>query len=121
VRLARTKRSARRARAARHISARLEPGPLSLRPRLGWTIGCVADAIAAPADKAERLASRSSGQSGRVGFVVAAKEAGAVDTAIAATTRHKSLAMIKRCGEATDQRRCTAPAEGCEALTTLRI
>jgi site-specific recombinase XerC len=41
-------------------------------------------------DKAERLAGRFSGQSGRVGFVVAAKEAGAADTAIAATTRHKS-------------------------------
>jgi hypothetical protein len=41
-----------------------------------------------------------------VGFVVAAKEAGAADTAIAATTRHKSLQMIKRYGEAADQRRC---------------
>jgi len=46
---------------------------------------------------AERLAG--------VGFV-AAKEAGAADTAIAATTRHKSLQMIKRYGEAADQRRC---------------
>jgi integrase len=58
-----------------------------------------------PADKAERLASRFSGQSGRVGFVVAAKEAGAADTDIAATTRHRSLQMIKRYGEAADQRR----------------
>jgi site-specific recombinase XerC len=57
-------------------------------------------------DKAKRLAARFSGQSGRVGFVVAAKEAGAADTAIAATTRHKSLQMIKRYGEAADQRRC---------------
>jgi hypothetical protein len=39
-------------------------------------------------DTAERLATRFSGQSGRVGFVVAAKEAGAADTDIAATTRH---------------------------------
>jgi integrase len=58
------------------------------------------------ADKAKRLAARFSGQSGRVGFVVAAKEAGAADTAIAATTRHTSLQMIKRYGEAADQRRC---------------
>jgi site-specific recombinase XerC len=54
---------------------------------------------------AERLAARFSGHSGRVGFVVAAKEAGAADTDIAATTRHKSLAMIKRYGEVADQRR----------------
>lgn len=54
---------------------------------------------------AERLAGRYSGQSGRVGFVVAAKEAGAADSDIAATTRHRSLQMIKRYGEAADQRR----------------
>jgi hypothetical protein len=54
----------------------------------------------------EWLAGRFSGQSGRVGFVVAAKQAGAADTAIAATRRHKSLQMIKRYGEAADQRRC---------------
>jgi integrase len=57
-------------------------------------------------DVAERLASRFSGHSGRVGFVVAAKEAGAADTAIAATTRHKSLQMIKRYGENADQLKC---------------
>jgi integrase len=57
-------------------------------------------------DIAERLASRFSGHSGRVGFVVAAKEASAADTAIAATTRHKSLQMIKRYGEAADQLKC---------------
>jgi site-specific recombinase XerC len=56
-------------------------------------------------DVAERLATRFSGHSGRVGFVVAAKEAGAADTDIAATTRHKSLSMIKRYGEAAEQRR----------------
>jgi hypothetical protein len=56
-------------------------------------------------DVAKRLASRFSGHSGRVGFVVAAKEAGAADTDIAATTRHKSLQMIKRYGETADQRR----------------
>jgi len=55
---------------------------------------------------AERLASGFSGHSGRVGFVVAAKEAGAADTHIAATTRHKSLQMIKRYGEAAEQRKC---------------
>jgi integrase len=55
-------------------------------------------------DTADRLASRYSGHSGRVGFVVAAKEAGAADSDIAATTRHKSLAMIKRYGEVADQR-----------------
>jgi hypothetical protein len=54
---------------------------------------------------AERLAARYSGQSGRVGFVVAAKEAGAADSDIAATTRHRSLQMIKRYGEVADQRR----------------
>jgi hypothetical protein len=57
-------------------------------------------------DKAKRLATRFSGQSGRVGFVVAAKEAGAADTAIAATTRHKSLQMIKPYGETADQLKC---------------
>jgi hypothetical protein len=56
------------------------------------------------AEKARRLAARYSGHSGRVGFVVAAKEAGAADTDIAATTRHKSLQMIKRYGEAAEQR-----------------
>ena len=56
-------------------------------------------------DVAQRLASRFSAHSGRVGFVVAAKEAGAADTDIAATTRHRSLAMIKRYGEAAEQRR----------------
>jgi hypothetical protein len=50
------------------------------------------------------LAARYSGHSGRVGFVVASKEAGAADTDIAATTRHKSLSMIKRYGEAAEQR-----------------
>jgi hypothetical protein len=55
-------------------------------------------------EKARRLAARYSGHSGRVGFVVAAKEAGAADTDIAATTRHKSLQMIKRYGEAAEQR-----------------
>jgi site-specific recombinase XerC len=64
------------------------------------------ESTGASPDKARRLASRFSGQSGRVGFVVAAKEAGAADTAIAATTRHKSLQMIKRYGESADQRRC---------------
>jgi hypothetical protein len=56
-------------------------------------------------DPAKRLASRFSGHSGRVGFVVAAKEVGAADTDIAATTRHRSLQMIKRYGEAAEQRR----------------
>jgi hypothetical protein len=52
-----------------------------------------------------RLASRYSGHSGRVGFVVASKEAGASDSDIASTTRHKSIEMIKRYGEAAEQRR----------------
>ena len=56
-------------------------------------------------ETARRLARRFSGHSGRVGFVVAAKEAGAADSDIAATTRHKSLHMIKRYGETADQRR----------------
>jgi len=56
------------------------------------------------AEKARRLAAKFPGHSGRVGFVVAAKESGAADTDIAATTRHKSLQMIKRYGEAAEQR-----------------
>jgi hypothetical protein len=54
--------------------------------------------------KARQLAARYSGHSGRVGFVVAAKEAGAADSDIAATTRHRSLQMIKRYGETAEQR-----------------
>ena len=56
------------------------------------------------ADTAERLAARFSGHSGRVGLIVASKEVGAADSDIAATTRHKSLQMIKRYGEAAEQR-----------------
>ena len=47
---------------------------------------------------------RFSGHSGRVGLIVASKEVGAADSDIAATTRHKSLQMIKRYGEAAEQR-----------------
>ena len=54
---------------------------------------------------AARLAARFSGHSGRVGFVVASKEAGASDTDVAATTRHRSLEMIRRYGATADQRR----------------
>jgi integrase len=54
---------------------------------------------------ARRLAAGYSGHSGRVGFVVSAKEAGAADTAIAATTRHRSLEMVRRYGEQAEQRR----------------
>lgn len=39
---------------------------------------------------------------------VAAKEAGAPDSDIAVTTRHKSLHMIKRYGEAAEQRQRAA-------------
>jgi hypothetical protein len=53
----------------------------------------------------EVMGTRYSGHSGRVGLVVAAKEAGAADSDIASTTRHKSLQMIKRYGEAAEQRR----------------
>lgn len=63
------------------------------------------EATGADRETARRLAGRYSGHSGRVGFVVAAKEAGAADSDIAATTRHKSLHMIKRYGETADQRR----------------
>ena len=54
---------------------------------------------------AQRLANAFSGHSGRVGLVVAAKEAGAADTDIAATSRHRSLEMIRRYGEQADQKR----------------
>jgi hypothetical protein len=56
------------------------------------------------AHTAERLAARFSGHSGRVGLIVASKDVGAADSDIAATTRHKSLQMIKRYGEAAEQR-----------------
>jgi hypothetical protein len=65
-------------------------------------------------EKAKRLATRFSRQSGRVGFVIAAKEAGAADTAIAATTRHKSLQMIKRYGRPAQV--CAPSIEGCWAM-----
>jgi integrase len=54
---------------------------------------------------AARLGGRFSGHSGRVGFVVACKEAGASDSDVAATTRHRSLEMIRRYGATADQRR----------------
>jgi hypothetical protein len=62
--------------------------------------------LAAGTDQATaaRLAARYSGHSGRVGFVVASKEAGANDSDVAATTRHRSLEMIRRYGAAADQR-----------------
>jgi hypothetical protein len=43
------------------------------------------------AEKADRMARRYSGYSGRVGQILSAKEAGANDSDVAATTRHKSL------------------------------
>jgi hypothetical protein len=51
-------------------------------------------------EKAEQLAARYSGHSGRVGLIVAAKEVGCGDSDIAATTRHASLAMIRHYGQA---------------------
>jgi hypothetical protein len=54
---------------------------------------------------AKKLAAKFSGHSGRVGFVTAAKKAGASDTDIAVTTRHKSLEMIRRYGEQADQKK----------------
>lgn len=59
-------------------------------------------------ETAERLAAAFSGHSGRIGFVTAAKNAGAADTDIAATTRHKGLAMIQRYGAQADQKRRAA-------------
>ncbi len=56
-------------------------------------------------ETAQRLANAFSGHSGRVGLVVAAKEAGAADTDIAATTGHRSLEMIRRYGEQAEQKR----------------
>jgi hypothetical protein len=58
------------------------------------------------AETAERLARRFSGHSGRVGLIVSAKEAGAGDSDVAALTRHRSLEMIRRYGEAAEQRLC---------------
>jgi site-specific recombinase XerC len=103
--------------------ARIEPGtPLFRRihPRGGIGGRITADGVnraikaalaryyrttGADIETAERLGAKYSGHSGRVGFVVAAKEAGAADSDIAATTRHASLRMIKRYSETADQRR----------------
>jgi integrase len=61
-----------------------------------------------PEAKARELSKGYSGHSGRVGFIVSAAEAGAPDSAIAKTTRHKSMEMIRRYGQQADQMR-TAP------------
>jgi integrase len=52
-----------------------------------------------------RLAAAYSGHSGRVGFVTAAKNAGANDSDIATTTRHRSLVMIQRYGKQAEAKR----------------
>jgi integrase len=62
-------------------------------------------ATGADAATAVRLARRYSGHSGRVGLIVASKEAGAADSDIATLTRHRSLQMISLYGRAADQRR----------------
>lgn len=54
-------------------------------------------------ETAKRLASQFSGHSGRVGFVVAAKSAGAADSDVMATSRHKSPQMVARYGEQANQ------------------
>ena len=54
-------------------------------------------------EDAKALAATYAGHSGRVGFVVSAKEANASDTDVAVTTRHKSLAMIGRYGKQAEQ------------------
>jgi integrase len=105
--------------------ARLEPGQPLLRPiasngdvrpvRLGAASisGIVKRALArhfvrtgvAPAE-AMRMAARFSSHSGRVGFCVAASEAGALPQHVAAVARHKSLVMAQRYGQRADLLRC---------------
>jgi site-specific recombinase XerC len=58
--------------------------------------------------EAHTLAATYSSHSGRIGFVVAAAEAGASDTAIARLTRHRSLEMVARYSAQAEQLR-TAP------------
>ena len=53
----------------------------------------------------KELAKRYSGHSGRVGFIVAAKEHGAADTSIAMVTRHRSMEMVRRYGERAEMHR----------------
>jgi hypothetical protein len=59
-------------------------------------------ALGAPRDKAEAEAAKYSGHSGRVGFYVAASEAGAPPQHIAAIARHKTLNMARRYSEKAD-------------------
>ena len=59
-------------------------------------------ALGAPGDKAAAEAARYSGHSGRVGFYVAASEAGAPPQHIAAIARHKTLNMARRYTEKAD-------------------
>ena len=56
-------------------------------------------------EDAVRLASEFGGHSGRIGLVVASKEAGVADTTIQKRTRHKTSAMIALYGEQADQER----------------
>ena len=59
--------------------------------------------IGTPLARAKELAAQYSGHSGRIGFIVSAKERGAPDTSIASVTRHKSMEMIKRYGQQAEQ------------------
>ena len=54
-------------------------------------------------DAAHQLAAKFSGHSGRVGFIVSAREAGAADLSIAQATRHRGTKMIVRYGEQASQ------------------
>ena len=62
-------------------------------------------AIGTPLERARELAKDFSGHSGRVGFVVSAKENGAQDTDIQLTTRHKRVDMIAHYGKPAEQKR----------------
>ena len=69
----------------------------SVLTRHGAAVGLTADEIAG-----------FSGHSGRVGFIVTAKEAGAEDSDVAETTRHKSLEMVRHYGKKASQTRRAA-------------
>lgn len=57
---------------------------------------------------AKRLANEFTSHSGRVGFVTTAKECGAADSDVAATTLHESMGMIAHYGRQADQKKRSA-------------
>ena len=71
--------------------------------QVGGALGERHEGLGAPKLKADAEAARYSGHSLRVGFAVAAAEAGADIRAIASVTRHRSLAMPARYAQKAEQ------------------